>query len=278
MQMTRRKQLGEILIEAGLITTSTLKRALERQKTGKKRLGAVLHEMGVITEGELRDFLAKQFDLKVIKDIATRQIARGTLDLIPVDLAIQKLLFPLMTHNGILALAVTDPLDCNTIDYVAKKAAIRVMPILATQSTIMAGIVRHYLDGRKVPKDNLTVLVVEDSQPVAALIRSALEKDSYRVVVGHDGIEGIKLALAEQPDLVICDSIMPRMDGFALLRALKGNEATATIPIILLTSKGTPEHEQDALSAGFFDFVSKPVHPVRISARVRRAFEMLDIG
>ena len=276
--MTRRKQLGEILIEAGLITTSTLKRALERQKTGKKRLGAVLHEMGVITEGELRDFLAKQFDLKVIKDIATRQIARETLDLIPVDLAIQKLLFPLMTHNGTLALAVTDPLDCNTIDYVAKKSAIRVMPILATQSTIMAGIVRHYLDGRKVPKDTLTVLVVEDSQPVAALIRSALEKDSYRVVVGHDGIEGIKLALAEQPDLVICDSIMPRMDGFALLRALKGNEATSTIPVILLTSKGTPEHEQDALSAGFFDFVSKPVHPVRISARVRRAFEMLDIG
>jgi DNA-binding response OmpR family regulator len=142
----------------------------------------------------------------------------------------------------------------------------------------MAGIVLHYLAGRKVPNDNLTVLVVEDSQPVTALIRSALEKDSYKVVVGHDGIEGIKLALTEQPDLVICDSVMPRMDGFALLRALKGNEATSTIPVILLTSKGTPEHEQDALSAGFFDFVSKPVHPVRISARVRRAFEMLDIG
>lgn len=89
LQMTRRKQLGEILIEAGLITTTTLKHALERQKTGKKRLGAVLHEMGVITEGELLDFLAKQFDLKVIKGIATRPIARETLDLIPADLAIQ---------------------------------------------------------------------------------------------------------------------------------------------------------------------------------------------
>jgi hypothetical protein len=97
----------------------------------EKRLGAVFHEMGVITEGKLRDFLAKQFDLKVIKDIATRQIARETLDLIPVDLAIQKLLFPMMTHNGTLALAETDPLDCDTIDYVALKAAIRVMPILA---------------------------------------------------------------------------------------------------------------------------------------------------
>jgi len=276
--MTRRKQLGEILIEEDLITTTTLKRALERQKRGKKRLGAVLHDMGVITEGELRDFLAKQFDLKVIKDIATKPIAKETLSLIPVDLAIQKILFPLMTHNGTLALAVTDPLDCDTIDYVAKKVATRVIPILATQSTIMAGIERHYLAGSKVSENALTVLVVEDSLPVATLIKSALEKENYRVVVGHDGIEGMKLALTEQPDLVICDSVMPRMDGFALLRALKGSEATSTIPVILLTSKGTPEHEQDALSAGFFDFVSKPVHPVRISARVRRALEMLDIA
>lgn len=275
--MTRRKQLGEMLVETGIITATTLERALDRQKSGKKRLGAVLHEMGVITEEELRDLLARQFGFQVIKDIATRQFARETLDLIPVDLALKKLLFPLVMQAGKLALAVTDPLDYDSIDYVAKKTGTRVVPFLATPGTIMAGIVRHYLDGREVKQENLTVLVVEDSQPVAAVISSTLEKEGYRVIVAHDGIEGIKSALAGLPDLVICDSIMPRMDGFALLRALKGNEATSAIPVILLTSKGTPEHEQDALGAGFFDFVSKPVHPVRIAARVKRAVELLHL-
>jgi len=266
-----------MLVETGIITATTLDRALERQKTGKKRLGAVLHEMGVITEEELRDFLARQFGFKVVTEIAARQISRETLDLVPVDLALKKLLFPLMTQAGMLALAVADPLDYDSTDYVAKKTGTRVVPFLATQSTIMAGIARYYLDGRDVTKENLSVLVVEDSQAVAAVIRSTLEKEGYRAVVAQDGIEGIKLALAELPDLIICDSVMPRMDGFALLRALRGNEATSAIPVILLTSKATPEHEQDALSAGFFDFVSKPVHPLRIAARVKRALEMLDI-
>lgn len=272
--MTKRKQLGEMLVEVGLISAVTLERALNRQKHVKKRLGAVLHEMGVVTEDELRDFLARQFGLKAIRDIAGRDISTETLERIPVELALRKNIFPLMTRQGMLALAVTDPLDHDTLDYVAKLTGMRVMPILATQKTVMAGIGRHYLNGKEITREGFTVLVVEDTQPVAALIKSVLEKEGYRVVVACDGIEGIKLALAENPDLVVCDSVMPRMDGFAVLRALQGNAATATTPVILLTSRGTPEHEQEALTAGFFDFVPKPVHPARIVARVRRAFEM----
>lgn len=276
--MTKRKQLGEMLVEVGIITPVTLERALERQRHEKKRLGAVLQEMGVITEDELRDLLARQFNLKVIKDIAGRDIPPETLSLVPVELALRKQIFPLLERQGTLALAVSDPLDHDILDYMAKRTGSRVMPVLATQETIMAGIGRHYLAGREIAREGSTVLVVEDMQPVAALIQSVLEKEGFRVMVAQDGIEGIKLALAEHPDLVVCDSVMPRMDGFAMLRAMKANAATADTPVILLTSRGTPEHEQEALSAGFFDFVPKPVHPVRIAARVRRAFEMLEKG
>lgn len=275
--MTTRKQLGQLLVEAGIITSITLERALERQIAGKRRLGAVLHEMGVVTEDEVRDYLARQFGLRIVKDIAAMQIPQELLLLIPVDLAVQKLVFPLAVKAANLAVAITDPLDYHTTDFIAAKTGKNVVPVLATQSAIMAGIQRHYLRGTEVPGDRPTVLVVEDSEPVAALIRSALEKEGYAVSVGRDGIEGIKMALELRPRLVVCDSVMPRMDGFGLLRALKENRATATIPVILLTSRATPEHEQVALESGFYDFVPKPVQPVRIVARVKRALEAVDM-
>ena len=70
--------------------------------------------------------------------------------------------------------------------------------------------------------DKRKILVVDDSQPIAAIIEAALKKEGYDVCVGQDGVEGLKMALVEKPDLIICDSVMPRMDGFALIRALQG--------------------------------------------------------
>ena len=94
-------------------------------------------------------------------------------------------------------------------------------------------------------------------------------------VVGHDGLEGLKLALNHKPDLIICDSVMPRMDGYGLMRALKANATTAGIPMILLTSKAGSEDEQKALGSGFLDFIAKPVQPIRVVSRVKRAFEII---
>lgn len=274
--MAIRKHLGEMLVDAGIITGTTLERALKRQSNTKKRLGNVLTEMGVVTEEEVRDFLAKQFQLKIIKEIAGMEVSSSVLDLIPVDMAVQKLVFPLACKGGTLALATADPLDYHTVDFISKKTGTQVMQVVATQTAIMEGIESHYLKGRDVGwHERRTILVVEDSPPVASIIRQTLEKEGYIVCLAGDGVEGVKMALELRPDLVICDSVMPRMDGFAFLRALKGNHATADLPVILLTSKATPEHEQDAFTSGFFDFVPKPVQPVRIAARVKRAFEML---
>jgi len=64
------------------------------------------------------------------------------------------------------------------------------------------------------------------------------------------------------------------MDGYGLLRALKGNPATAQIPTLLVTAKSGCEDEQRALEAGFIDFIPKPIQPVRLVSRVKRAFEL----
>lgn len=99
--------------------------------------------------------------------------------------------------------------------------------------------------------------------------------DKKQLTVAHDGVEGLKMAIAKQPDLIVCDSVMPRMDGYALKSAVHGNPATAATPIILLTSKASGEDEQKALESGFLDFIPKPVQPIRVVSRVKRAFEIV---
>ncbi|UFS69242.1 response regulator [Geomonas sp. RF6] len=272
-----KKHVGELLVEAGIITVKTLERALKRQQGTGKRLGIIFEEMGVITQEELMQAIARQFDLKTVTDIAAHSFPHTLLDLVPEDMAVQKLVFPLKKQGGVLALAVNDPFDVDTIDFLAKKTALKIVPVLATRNEILAAIRKHYLKGVAAAQEKAqTVLVVDDSPSVTAIIESALKKEGYHVITASDGVEGLKLAFSTIPNLIICDAVMPRMDGFALMRAIKANPATQEIPMILLTSKASPEEEHRALKSGFHDFIAKPVMTVRVVSRVKRAFEIMQ--
>lgn len=273
--MVEKKQLGDLLVEEGIITLKTIERALERQKGSGKRLGQVLEEMGVITGEELIDALSKQLGIKTVKGFVDYAFPPDLLSLVPQDMAVQRLVFPLKLKDGKLALALNDPFDQDTVEFLAKKHRIQVIPILATRQEIMTAVEKHYLHGKLKDIERQKVLVVEDSLPVATIIQVALQKEGYDVVVTRDGVDGLKSAVTEKPDLIICDAVMPRMDGHGLFRALRANPATASIPVILLTSKATGEDEQRALDAGFMDFIAKPVQPIRIVTRVKRAFDLI---
>lgn len=276
-ELQGKKHLGDLLVEAGIITRLTLERALERQKKGKNRLGLVLEEMGVITEEELAEALAKQLGLQSVKKFASYSFPPATLSLIPSDIAVSRSVFPLKSGPGVLAVATSDPFDADTIDFLSKKTGLKVIQVLASRREIMEAVAKHYLKGKHeeiLPAKK--ILVVEDLQSIATIIEVALSKEGFNVLVAHDGIDGLKLALSELPDLVICDSVMPRMDGYALYRALRENAATASIPVILLTSKATGEEEQKALEMGFIDFIAKPVQPIRVISRVKRVFGLVE--
>jgi len=268
------KHLGDILVEADIISKKTLERALIRQKEGKERLGAVLEAMGVITEDELADALGAQFKFKTIKNFVDQSFSQDLLDLLPSDFAMKKLVFPLKQKDLMLAVAITDPFDMETMEMLARITGLQVIPVISTRREILDAISRHYLKSSVRSDRGDAILVVEDSAPVAAVIQVALAKAGFPVLLACDGLEGLKLAISERPTLIITDSVMPRMDGFGLLRALKANPMTAEIPVIMLTSKATSEDEQKALEYGFIDFIPKPVQPVRVVSRVKRVLEL----
>ena len=267
--------LGELLVESGIITVKTLERALVRQQGSGKRLGSVLDEMGVIDQEELVEALAQQFGFETVRGTSSRSIPAALLQLIPEEVAIQKLVFPLRRQDGKLALAITDPFDRDTIDFLERKTSLSIVPVLATRDYILQAVKEHYLRGESAGNHSLKVLVVDDSREITAVIGGALRSEGYEVLTANDGVEGLKIAFSRNPDLILCDAVMPKMDGYGLMRAIKANPATAEIPMILLTAKASPEEEHRALKSGFYDFIAKPMMTIRVVSRVKRAFEIM---
>lgn len=274
VDMEQKKQLGDILVQAKLISEKTLERALERQRAEGKRLGQVLEEMGVITEHELVDALGRQFGFKTISDFSKRAYPKELLNLLPTDFVMKRLIFPLKQRDMMLAVAITDPFDSETSDMIARITGLQIVPVIATRREILEAIARHYLHAPVNPDAGDTILVVEDSPTIAAVVQSALVKEGYNVLLAHDGLEALKMTLTHRPQLVVTDAQIPRMDGHSLLRAIKANPITATIPVIMLTGRASTDEEQKALEAGFFDFIPKPVQPLRVVSRVKRALEL----
>lgn len=268
------KHLGDILVEAEIISKKTLERALARQKEGKDRLGVVLEEMGVLTEEELAEALGTQFNFKTIKNFIGHSFSQDLLDLLPSDFAMKKMVFPLKQKDSMLAVAITDPFDMETIEMLSRITGFQIIPVISTRREILDAISKFYLKSPGRTDNSDVVLVVDDSTPVAMVIEAALTRAGYSVLRANDGLEGLKLAISDRPTLIITDSVMPRMDGFGLLRALNANPMTAEIPVIMLTSRASSEEEQKALEFGFIDFIPKPVQPLRVVTRVKRALEL----
>lgn len=123
-------------------------------------------------------------------------------------------------------------------------------------------------EGATAAEDREIVLVVEDNADVRAYLREHLEGD-YRVQEASDGESGLALALETLPDLIITDVMMPKLDGYALSRALRTDERTSHIPIIMLTAKAEEEDKLEGLETGVDDYLLKPFSPKELRARVR---------
>jgi CheY-like chemotaxis protein len=113
-----------------------------------------------------------------------------------------------------------------------------------------------------------TVLVVDDDPVIQKLLQVNFEMEGYVVLTAGDGLEGLERARADAPDVIICDIMMPRMDGLEVTRALKGDPATAGIPILLLSAKAQQADVAAGQATGADDYVTKPFDPLDLLQRV----------
>ena len=114
-----------------------------------------------------------------------------------------------------------------------------------------------------------TILVAEDQQTIRSLIEYKLRNSGYTVVSVADGAAALKKAVELKPDLVLLDVMMPLMTGFEVLAALKQNEETKRIPVLLVTAQSKEDEVLKGLELGADDYVTKPFSPNELAARVK---------
>lgn len=113
------------------------------------------------------------------------------------------------------------------------------------------------------------VLLVEDEPNIVVSLRYLLDRAGYDLDVVEDGAEALAKALADPPDLAILDVMLPNMNGFEILRALRADDRGRDLPVLMLTAKGQREDRERALSSGADRFISKPFSNAELVAAVR---------
>lgn len=146
-----------------------------------------------------------------------------------------------------------------------------------------------YISTIKYPKpsnnsdkvDKQTILVVDDERDLLDLIEYNLKKEGFNVLKAENGEEGIEIARDQNPDLVLMDIMMPKMDGMEAVEIMRSDEQLKSIPIIFLTARSDEKTEVEGLNKGGDDYITKPISTTKLISRIKavmRRFEDTSTG
>ncbi len=122
-------------------------------------------------------------------------------------------------------------------------------------------------EGNPVPS---TIMTVDDSPSMRMLLKAALTDLGYQVLEAEDGVQALERLGGVEPDLLITDINMPRLDGFGLIEKVREQDRHRNLPILVLTTESSDEKKQRARSAGATGWIVKPFHPDKLAAAIRR--------
>ena len=117
------------------------------------------------------------------------------------------------------------------------------------------------------------ILVAEDSATVRRLVCARLAADGYNVIEAEDGAEALELTLSEQPTALVLDKVMPKVDGFEVVRQLRQRGETKELPIVMLTERTGDDDVVGGLQLGVDEYMPKPFSPRELSVRLARLLD-----
>jgi len=127
-------------------------------------------------------------------------------------------------------------------------------------------------------QEKQTILIVDDTPENLAMVSSMLS-DRYKIKIATTGKKALQIAYSQDPpDLILLDIMMPEMDGYEVCRQLKNDSQVADIPVIFLTAKSDVEDEMKGFELGAVDYITKPVSPPIVLARVRTHLQLKRVN
>jgi DNA-binding response OmpR family regulator len=129
------------------------------------------------------------------------------------------------------------------------------------------------LQDTPAPQRRRKILLVDDSATTHMWIKMVLNKSAYDMVSARDGVEGVATALAEKPDLVLMDVVMPRMDGFTAVREIRAHASMRNVPIIMVTTRAEAKNVEEGFASGCSDYITKPIDGLELLTKIRNTLE-----
>ena len=114
------------------------------------------------------------------------------------------------------------------------------------------------------------VLIVEDSITISKMVKICLEKQNYEVYSVYDGLSAVNTALNIKPDLILLDALIPEINGYIVVEALKQNDLSRSIPIIMMSAKAQIDDIKKAINLGADDYLVKPFTPEELINKVNK--------
>ncbi len=131
------------------------------------------------------------------------------------------------------------------------------------------------MDAQKAPDVHKKVLIIDDSPMIVELIRSVVTMTgAYDVIVAYDGVAGLEKFYQERPDCVIVDVRMPRMDGYQVVRCIRGDTSSAHTPLIILSALNEEVDHLTGLLSGVDEYLAKPFKPSALCATLERVMNI----
>jgi type II secretory ATPase GspE/PulE/Tfp pilus assembly ATPase PilB-like protein/CheY-like chemotaxis protein len=168
------------------------------------------------------------------------------------------------TRSTSSAAAPSAPVAASAAPATGRAAALRLTPAVQNDAFQLLD-----EDEAQVPSESMTVLLVEDEEPLRKVLRDLLDREGYKVLEAANGVEALDQIDRGAPDVVLLDLNIPQLDGFGVLKHVRSRPQTVDLPIIVLTATGDEETEVRALEMGATEFLAKPFRPRSLSARLR---------
>lgn len=122
-----------------------------------------------------------------------------------------------------------------------------------------------------MPKEKIKILLVEDDSFLLGMYATKFEMEDFKVITAEDGEKAVRVAAKEMPDIVLLDIILPKQNGFEVLKQLKANKATANIPVILLTNLSQKDEIDQGLKMGAEDYLIKAYFmPAEVVEKIKK--------
>jgi len=116
----------------------------------------------------------------------------------------------------------------------------------------------------------MKILLADDAKNIVLVLKMSLEKAGYEVIIARDGLSALELAQTEDPDLILLDILMPKMNGFLVIEALKDDPVTSEIPVVFISAKSEEKDLERARSLGASDYLVKPIKQEDLLAIVEK--------